>query len=88
VAQIDDVELALKQKCTGDPKNTDLKYELASYLIEKRRWEDAIDVLIDCIKLNKKDKKAIDQIMEIFKKLGAANEAVKKGRKKVASLLF
>jgi len=38
--------------------------------------------------LNKKDLKAKEVLMEVFKKLGNANESVKKGRKKLATLMF
>lgn len=37
---------------------------------------------------NYMDKKAHKQLMDVFSKLGSTNEEVKKGRKKLASIMF
>ena len=57
-------------------------------LIEKGRHEDSVWILLRCLEMDKKDEKAKNQLMEVFKKLGGANESVKKGRKQLASLMF
>jgi len=88
VAQPDDEENVLATKVAEDPANIELKHELATYLISKGRQEVSISVLLDCLKINKADKTAREMVMDVFKKLGGANDAVKKGRKRLASLMF
>jgi len=49
-----------------------------------------VPVLLNIITVerNYKDKKAYTQLMDVFSKLGATNEVVKKGRKRLANIMF
>ena len=68
----------------------DTYFELAELMVEKNRGEEAITLLLDIIAIerNWKDKKANTTLMEVFKKLGPTNEAVKRGRKRLANIMF
>jgi thioredoxin-like negative regulator of GroEL len=59
-------------------------------LVEKNRAEEAINLLLDIIAINRnwEEKKANTLLMEVFSKVGAKSEAVKQGRKKLAKILF
>ena len=47
-------------------------------------------MLLDIMSIDRnwQEKKAHNTLMEVFKKLGQTNEAVKKGRKKLANIMF
>ena len=63
---------------------------MAELLIEKNRAEESIPLLLDILKIDRnwEEKKAYEKLLEVFKKLGQNNEAVKKGRKKLANIMF
>ena len=90
LAKPDDVEAGLASKIEQDPANLDTYYELAEHLISKNRGEEAIPLLLDILAIDRnwEQKKAHNKLMEVFKKLGQTNEAVKKGRKKLANIMF
>jgi thioredoxin-like negative regulator of GroEL len=58
--------------------------------MKKGRLEDCIPVLLNILAVNRNygEKKAHLHLMEVFAKLGSTNEAVKKGRKKLASIML
>ena len=80
----------LRQKLEQAPDNLDTYFELAQLLVEKNRAEEAIPLLLDILAIDRnwQEKKAHNTLMEVFKKLGQTNEAVKKGRKKLANIMF
>ena len=80
----------MQKKVEADPENLENYYNLAVLLIEKNRGEEAIPYLLDIIAIerNWNEKAAYNKLMEVFAKLGAANEAVKKGRSKLANIMF
>ena len=90
LAQPDDVEADLRKKVQEDPENLDNYFALAELLIEKNRSEESIPLLLDIVAIerNWQDKKAYDKLMDVFAKLGSSNEAVKKGRSKLANIMF
>ena len=59
-------------------------------MIEKNRAEEAIPLLLDILSIDRnwEEKKANNTLLEVFKKLGQTNEAVKKGRKRLANIMF
>ena len=63
---------------------------MAELLIEKNRAEESIPLLLDILKIDRnwEEKKAYEKLLDVFKKLGQNNEAVKKGRKKLANIMF
>lgn len=90
LAQPDDVEADLRKKVQEDPENLDNYFALAELLIEKNRSEESIPLLLDIVAIerNWQDKKAYNKLMDVFAKLGSSNEAVKKGRSKLANIMF
>mmetsp|Transcript_29214 Transcript_29214/g.36278 ORF Transcript_29214/g.36278 Transcript_29214/m.36278 type:complete len:187 (-) Transcript_29214:84-644(-) len=90
LAQPDEVEGALRKALEADPSKLETYYELAELLIEKNRSEEAIPLLLDILSIDRnwEDKKANEKLMDVFKKLGQTNEAVKKGRKRLANIMF
>ena len=59
-------------------------------MVEKNRAEEAIPLLLDILTIDRnwEEKKAHNMLMEVFKKLGSANDAVKQGRKRFANIMF
>lgn len=74
----------------ADPSNLTNYFSLAELMIEKNRAEEAIPLLLDILKIDRnwEEKKAMEKLMEVFKKLGSTNDAVKQGRKKLANIMF
>ena len=86
----DENEYNLLKQIDSDPRNLDLQFELVGHLIGKGRLEDSIPVLLNILAVDRNygQKKAHTQLMDVFAKLGSTSEAVKKGRKKLASIMF
>ena len=65
-------------------------YDLGCHMIAKNRPEEAIDLLLECIAIDRNwnGREPQKQLTDLFKKLGSTNEAVKKGRKTLSALLF
>lgn len=90
LAKPDDDELALRDLIASDPTKLQSQFDLAELLVSKNRHEDSIDVLLDIIVIDRNwnEKKAYTLLMDVFSKLGAANEKVKASRKKLANIMF
>ena len=73
-----------------NPKNLDLKFELALSQIANEKYEESIENLLDIFKIDKnwKNGKAKDQLIQLFDTLGNKNELVLKGRRKLSSVIF
>ena len=65
-------------------------FQLAEHLIAKNRSEEAVDILLDIVAIDRnwQDRKAQKLVTDVFKKLGSANEVTIKGRKKLSKILF
>jgi putative thioredoxin len=65
-------------------------FQLAEHLISKNRSEEAVDILLDIIAIDRnwQERKAQKLVTDLFKKLGSANEVTIKGRKKLSKILF
>ena len=77
-------------KVAADPSDLQVKFDLASLYVEKGKLEQSSGLLLELIGQNKnwENKKAQTLLLEVFKKLGNEHETTKKGRKKLATLLF
>ena len=87
----DDLEQNLKQQMEeSNGANVEVMFELAKHLNGKNRHEEAIDLLLDVIAIDRNwnQRAAQKLINDIFKKLGAANELTIKKRKQLSKLLF
>tara|TARA_B100001778_G_scaffold154305_1_gene126754 strand:- start:18 stop:908 length:891 start_codon:yes stop_codon:yes gene_type:complete len=73
-----------------NPKNHQLKLDLAKLLLAKGENENAINELLKIIEFDPKwnDGEARKQLIEIFNILGNENILVVEGRKKLSSMLF
>ena len=96
VAEPDDKEVELRAQVNefhSNPKvkpDLEILYELACHLIDKNRPEEAIDLLLEVIAIDRNwnDRTAQKKLTDLFKKLGSSNEVVQKARKTLSSLLF
>ena len=90
MAQPDETEVALRDTIAQAPGNLEAYFELAELLVAKNRGEESIPLLLDILAIDRnwQDKKAYNKLMDVFKKLGQASDAVKTGRKRLANILF
>ena len=77
------------EKANQMPNLQDL-FDLALHLEAKNRMEEAIDLLLEIIAIDRNwnERAAQTKVTDIFKQLGATTEIVKQGRKKLSKLLF
>eukprot|EP01016_Furgasonia_blochmanni_P039180 TRINITY_DN4833_c0_g1_i7.p1 TRINITY_DN4833_c0_g1~~TRINITY_DN4833_c0_g1_i7.p1 ORF type:complete len:466 (+),score=134.51 TRINITY_DN4833_c0_g1_i7:66-1463(+) len=80
----------LQDAIEKDPKNLDQRFQLANLLIENNLFEQAVDALLDIIKINRnwEGGKAKSALLQLFEKLGSANKLVIEGRKKLQKVLY
>ena len=78
------------KRVDSDPRDLSIQLELAKHLQSKNRKEDCIPVLLNIIAVDRNydNSNAYQMLMDIFAELGTANEAVKSGRRKLASIMF
>uniref|UniRef100_A0A7S3FT30 Thioredoxin domain-containing protein n=1 Tax=Strombidium rassoulzadegani TaxID=1082188 RepID=A0A7S3FT30_9SPIT len=83
------LEESIEQDSKGKPDLTTM-FELGEYLSNKNKFEEAIDLLLDIVAIerNWEERKAQTLLQTIFKKLGPQNDLTVKGRKKLSKLLF
>ena len=88
--QVDEQETTFKQLTEEDPQNLQSKFDVANYLFQKEKYEEAIEYCMSIMKADKnwQEKKAYNLLLEIFKKLGNSNPVVSETRKKLSKLLF
>lgn len=74
----------------GDKVNLDDGYELAVYLIGKEKNEQAVEILLEIIKIDKNwgAKKGISKLVELFGLLGNKHSVVIDARKKLAKIMY
>ena len=65
-------------------------FDLATHLHGKNRMEEAIELLLEIIAIDRNwnQRAAQTKLTDVFKQLGATTEIVKEGRKKLSKLLF
>ena len=80
----------LESQIKDNPKNLDLRLDLAVSLIANDNKEDAIEVLLELFKLDPfwGDGKAKEQLIQLLDSMGPENEAAKSGRRRLSSLIF
>ena len=86
----DEKEYELRENIEKNPKNHQLRLDLARLLLAKSENENAINELLKIIEFEPKwnDGEARKQLIEIFNILGNENILVIEGRKKLSSMLF
>jgi len=91
----DDREQELRQQIAANESNNQMPnlddlFDLATHLHGKNRMEEAIELLLEIIAIDRNWNKRAAQtkLTDIFKQLGATTEIVKEGRKKLSKLLF
>ena len=83
-------EDGLRRDIDKNPKNHQIRLDLAKLLLAKGENENAINELLEIIEFDPKwnDGEARKQLIEIFNILGNENILVIEGRKKLSSMLF
>lgn len=91
----DDLENELTLKIRTKEENGEMPdlqdmFDLGQHLKEKNRMEESIEILLDCIAIDRNwnNRAAQNLLTDVFKKLGSGSEIVIKGRKKLSKLLF
>lgn len=81
---------AMEAKLESAPDNHELRFELATACFGAKRYEEAIDHLVEIIKQDREweDEKARKQLLEFFDLIGAADPVTLKGRRKLSTVLF
>jgi len=80
----------LESTLEQDPKNNDIRFELARNLIAKKLFEEAINNLLYIVE-NKKDWNegaAKKELLELFSLLGNNNKLTMEGRTRLSNLIF
>ncbi len=88
---VDDSEIvALQAKLEADAKDHQSRYDLALALSGANRNEEAIEHLLDLIRLNKawNDEAGRMQLLKVFEALGPTHPLTVDGRKRLSSVLF
>jgi putative thioredoxin len=80
----------LRASFLKDPKNINIKFNLALALIAEEEPSEAIKVLLEIIENHPEwnDGKAKSQIIELLDALGPKDEIGRAGRRKLSSLIF
>jgi len=80
----------LRARAAAAPDNLDLKFDLATALVAKGEAEEAVGVCLDGLKkdMGFKEGEGKELLMKIFESLGNAHPVTKRGRRKLANLLF
>ena len=80
----------LKLKLNSDPKNLDLRFELAVSYLSNNDAENGFDELLEIFKTNSKwnDEAAKKKLLEFFDLLGPTDPNVLIARRKLSSLMF
>lgn len=80
----------LQARVDADPKDLQARFDLALALYAAKRNEQAIDALLEIIRINKgwNDGAAREQLIKIFDALGFSHELTVSGRKRMSTLLF
>lgn len=81
---------ALEAQVQANEADHQARLDLAKALYAQRRYEDAIDHLLEIVRRDPKwnDEAARQQLLKMFDALGPTHEAVQSGRRRLSSLLF
>ena len=86
----DEVLTKLEEKLKATPQDCQIMYDIAQRHLEKERYEEVIDFWLDILAIDRNWNNSAPHklLLEVFNKLGANNEIVKQGRKKLMRILF
>ncbi|MBI1197292.1 MAG: tetratricopeptide repeat protein [Phenylobacterium sp.] len=81
---------AFEQRLAADPADHEARLELAKALAGSGRMMEAVDQLIESIRLDRSwnDEAARKQLLTIFEAAGPMSDVAKQGRRKLSSILF
>ena len=85
-AEVTDLEAAAQ----ANPKDQQIRYDLASAYVADGRREDAVEALLDMITMDRKwdNDAARKQLVTLFDAFGPTDELTQSGRRRLSSLLF
>jgi putative thioredoxin len=80
----------ISQEIENDPRDLNLRYQLAAHQFDNSQYEDAINTLLEIIQIDRnwKDKKAQKFLLQIFNFLGQDNKLTTTGRSKLTKILY
>lgn len=80
----------ISQEIENDPRDLNLRYQLAAHQFDNSQYEDAINSLLEIIQIDRnwKDKKAQKFLLQIFNFLGQDNKLTTTGRSKLTKILY
>jgi len=81
---------ALLARVDADGKDLDARLELAQVLTAQHRYEEAIDQLLEIVRIDRawNDEAGRKQLIQIFDVLGGADPRTQDGRRRLSSVLF
>jgi len=85
-AEVTNLEAAVQ----ANPKDQQIRYDLASAYVADGRREDAVEALLDMIAMDRKwdSDAARKQLVTLFDAFGPTDELTQSGRRRLSSLLF
>ena len=85
-AEVTNLEAAVQ----ANPKDQQIRYDLASAYVADGRREDAVEALLDMIAMDRKwdNDAARKQLVTLFDAFGPTDELTQSGRRRLSSLLF
>ena len=85
-AEVTNLEAAVQ----ANPKDQQIRYDLASAYVADGRREDAVEALLDMITMDRKwdNDAARKQLVTLFDAFGPTDELTQSGRRRLSSLLF
>lgn len=90
-SQVDTSEVAaLESKIAADAKDLTARYDLSVVLMAQNRFADAIEQLLEIVRLDRtwNDAAGRKQLIKIFDTLGAADPLTQDARRRLSALLF
>ncbi|MCB9988017.1 MAG: co-chaperone YbbN [Rhodospirillales bacterium] len=81
---------SLIARAKAAPDNQSIRFDLATTLFAKGKREEAVDILIEMIRLDREweDSKARKELLKFFDAMGPSNPLTVAGRKKLSTVLF
>ena len=85
-AEVSELEAAVQ----ANPKDQQIRFDLASAYVADGRREDAVEALLDMIEMDRTwdDDAARKQLVTLFDAFGPTDELTQSGRRRLSSLLF
>ncbi|PHS77144.1 MAG: co-chaperone YbbN [Rhodospirillaceae bacterium] len=80
----------LEKRVQAEPNNLDIRFELSQALFAQERVEDAIDQLLEIVRINRdwNDQAGRKQLIKVFETIGLTDPRTIEARKRLSAVLF